>query len=147
MKCLPEAKVSRAAGSVLHDWHAETIAIRAFNHFLLQECLRLAQHASEDSALIRRRTRNEISETSGLQPFTLRENTKIYMYCSEAPCGDASMELIMDAQDDPTPWPVQFGSGGSESQMLKGRANFSELGIVRRKPCMNLFRLSPSPIR
>lgn len=139
MKCLPRAKIPRAAGCVLHDWHAETIAMRAFNRFLLEECLSLAQNTgeSESSALIRLRDSFEISETSGFQPFTIREDVKIYMYCSEAPCGDASMELVMQAQDDPTPWPMEPLSLESKPiKELKGRSHFSVLGIVRRKPCM-----------
>ncbi len=142
MKCLPRAKIPQAAGCVLHDWHAEIIAMRAFNRFLLEECLLLAQNPGEleSSCLIRPRDFAEISETSetgGFQPFTIRENVKIYMYCSEAPCGDASMELVMQAQDDPTPWPID--SLSLESKHLKGRAHFSVLGIVRRKPCMNFL--------
>ena len=56
------------------------------------------------------------------------------MYCSEAPCGDASMELIMAAQEDPTPWAVPQAVDGN-SDALTGRGYFSELGVVRRKPC------------
>lgn len=144
MKCLPRAKIPQAAGCVLHDWHAETIAMRAFNRFLLEECLLLAQNPGEpeSSALIRLRDTLEISETSGFQPFRIRENVKIYMYCSEAPCGDASMELVIQAQEDPTPWPIESLSLESESsQELKGRSHFSVLGIVRRKPCMIVYTL------
>lgn len=144
MRCLPRAKIPQAAGCVLHDWHAETIAMRAFNRFLLEECLLLAQNPGEpeSSALIRLRDTLEISETSGFQPFRIREDVKIYMYCSEAPCGDASMELVIQAQEDPTPWPIESLSLESESsQELKGRSHFSVLGIVRRKPCMIVYTL------
>lgn len=136
MKCLPVTKLPSAAGKVLHDWHAEILAIRAFNHFLLQECLKTLTSEQYTSSFIRRRDRTEISETIGLQPFALRENLKVFMYCSEAPCGDASMELVMKAQDDATPWPAAEPSSSDNDPILKGRANFSELGIVRRKPCM-----------
>lgn len=139
MKCLPTAKVSKAAGSVLHDWHAEILTIRAFNQFLLQECLRLANSPKDSSVIIRRRESDELSKSHGLQPFTIREDVKVHMYCSEAPCGDASMELVMDAQVDPTPWPIASGPKiNSRKKTLKGRADFTELGIVRRKPCMSL---------
>lgn len=43
------------------------------------------------------------------------------------------MELIMEAQEDASPWPVKVDEGGQSSGML-GRGNFSELGVVRRKP-------------
>ncbi len=57
------------------------------------------------------------------------------MYCSEAPCGDASMELVMEAQEDATPWAVSVPDEGIASGLL-GRGSFSQLGIVRRKPGM-----------
>lgn len=135
MKCLPAAKIPSAAGLVLHDWHAEALAIRAFNHFLLQECLKILESQHYTSSFIRRRQESEMSDANSVQPFALRENLKIFMYCSEAPCGDASMELVMEAQDDATPWPVAEKSISDQVLALKGRANFSELGIVRRKPC------------
>jgi len=71
------------------------------------------------------------SDQHNRHPFAIQDDVKIYMYCSEAPCGDASMELIMAAQDDATPWekPADTDSDG-----LTGRGYFSELGVVRRKP-------------
>ncbi|EGD84194.2 hypothetical protein H112_07882 [Trichophyton rubrum D6] len=63
------------------------------------------------------------------------------MYCSCAPCGDASMELCMAAQEDATPWelpvPELRNTGNPDGQqqvLLNGRAHFSILGAVRRKP-------------
>ena len=46
------------------------------------------------------------------------------------------MELVMEAQDDATPWPVGVGLAGEKSVVLQGRGSFAELGIVRRKPGM-----------
>ncbi len=137
MKCLPAAKVPHARGFVLHDWHAEVLAIRAFNRFLLDECLELVHHPTKTSLVLRPREAHEISKSQGFQPFTIRKNLKIHMYCSEAPCGDASMELVMDAQEDATPWPLAVPVAVAESdvQSLPGRGFFSKLGIVRRKPC------------
>ncbi|KAI9931881.1 hypothetical protein MW887_010466 [Aspergillus wentii] len=66
------------------------------------------------------------------------------MYCTCAPCGDASMELCMAAQEDATPWdvtPPKPDPNASNSEdddpstnLLDGRAHFSILGVVRRKP-------------
>ena len=135
MKCLPGSKTSLLdSGTVLHDWHAEILAIRAFNHYLLQECHQLASCAQYNSLVLQRRQTHEISEAQDLQPFSIREGLRTMMYCSEAPCGDASMELVMEAQDDPTPWPVDI-SGETVTSGLLGRGSFSQLGIVRRKPC------------
>lgn len=135
MKCLPTSKLSSANGNVLHDWHAEVLAMRALNHFVLQECKALAE--GKDSAYIRRKTDGE----PGTQPFTWREEVALHMYCSEAPCGDASMELTMSAQDDASPWEAPLPphlmdkvDSDSPELALLGRACFSQLGVVRRKP-------------
>ena len=51
------------------------------------------------------------------------------------------MELTMDAQEDATPWPEPASSTaestleGLEINELHGRGYFSQLEIVRRKPC------------
>lgn len=96
MKCLPAAKLPQASGTAIHDWHAEVLAIRAFNYFVLEECRRLSLGDEENSAsdFIRRRNDAEINyyergnpETSWHgQPFTWRDDVSLYMYCSEAPC-------------------------------------------------------------
>ncbi|KAF9871906.1 hypothetical protein CkaCkLH20_10538 [Colletotrichum karsti] len=138
MKCLPASKLPQAKGNALHDWHAEVLAIRAFNRHLLDECRRLlnAPENHPDSSLLRRRAPREVSPDAP-QPFTLRDDVRLHMYCSEAPCGDASMELTMAAQEDASPWEIPSASstpdaGGAET--LPGRAYFSQLGVVRRKP-------------
>ncbi|KAI0110996.1 adenosine deaminase/editase [Hypoxylon sp. NC0597] len=163
MKCLPSSKIPRAQGNVLHDWHAEVLVIRAFNRFVLEECRTLALGGS--SKFIRWRTSEEIGSSNDTdvegeggrrnrwhgQPFTWKEDILLHMYCSEAPCGDASMELIMASQEDATPWelppetllstttttttsPTPISSISAPAPSLPGRAYFSQLGVVRRKP-------------
>ena len=135
MKCLPLAKIASAHGNVLHDWHAEILALRAFNNFLLEECHRLVSPGGDaKSSILRRKSDIEISASDGDQPFTVRDGLTLFMYCSEAPCGDASLELVMERQEDATPWPVD-GSRNAATDLL-GHGSFSELGVVRRKPCM-----------
>jgi tRNA-specific adenosine deaminase 1 len=143
MKCLPQNKLSAANGNILHDWHAEVVAIRTFNRFLLDECLRISSPPFPESDYIHQRPVQGRSDQEP-QPFTIREDVQIHMYCSEAPCGDASMELTMDAQEDATPWTsapptISSISDGSGSPVdgagaLRGRSNFSLLGAVRCKP-------------
>lgn len=146
MKCLPAAKVPSAKGNILHDWHSEIVAIRAFNAFLLEECARLLR-PPWTSSFVRVRKRVETGAES-IQPFAIRQDVKIHMYSSEAPCGDASMELTMIAQEDATPWIVpptssaplsnpatdQPSDVANQLQPLRGRSYFSELGAVRLKP-------------
>jgi tRNA-specific adenosine deaminase 1 len=106
MKCLPSSKLRQAQGNVLHDWHAETLAIRAFNRFVLDECQALASGSKSSSEFIRRRSSAEViaaptttpdsvnvnhdDGNDGIywhgQPFAWREDVLLHMYCSEAPC-------------------------------------------------------------
>lgn len=125
----------------MHDWHAEVLAIRAFNRFLVDECKALAL-GQDGSGWVRWRRREEedVKEEElegGIErPFELEEGVGVHMYCSEAPCGDASMELVMRSQEDDTPWTsqVQDGGGGGGAGGMLGRGHFDQLGIVRRKP-------------
>jgi tRNA-specific adenosine deaminase 1 len=139
MKCLPSNKLHLAQGNILHDWHAEIIAIRALNHFLLDECHLISTPPYPTSDFLRNLSHDETPDSR--QPFTIRDDVSIHMYCSEAPCGDASMELTMAAQEDATPWtsapPTLTPSTAPEDAVptaLRGRSNFSHLGVVRAKP-------------
>ncbi|KAI2681803.1 hypothetical protein DTO013E5_1566 [Penicillium roqueforti] len=164
-KCLSASHIPRCRGLVLHDCHAEILAIRAFNYWLLTECnsvlfrekqlpnghdtCTLDNEKISDSPFIQRREIEEDEDNTSTPltewpPFKLRPDIKIYMYCTCAPCGDASMELCMAAQEDATPWEIsQQEASLSEIQdaelpdtetLLDGRAHFSLLGVVRRKP-------------
>jgi len=144
MKCLPQNKLGQAKGNVLHDWHAEVLAIRAFNRFLLDECADLARKGFKETdtgVWVRWRRRQKDNEQSVSShnkdvqqpPFELHDDVSIHMYCSEAPCGDASMELTMAEQEDSTPWPTDAQSPAINGDLL-GRGHFDQLGIVRRKP-------------
>lgn len=149
MKCLPQNKLVLAKGNVLHDWHAEVLAIRAFNRFLVDQCADLARRgfaAGREAGWVKWKDRHEHSElpeehgsaskAEEEAPFELQDGVSIHMYCSEAPCGDASMELVMKQQEDDTPWSAQSQPAleeGTGASML-GRGHFDRLGIVRRKP-------------
>ena len=78
VKCLPVSKVQKANGNGIHDWHAEVLAMRAFNHYLLTECRALAENPNHESFVLQRGTR--------LQPFEVRDGVRLYLYASEAPC-------------------------------------------------------------
>jgi len=139
MKCLPASKVTQAKGNVLHDWHAEVLAIRGFNSWILEECALLAQLGREgEGQWIEWSGR----DTHGVQqldpgsvpwpPFKLKPDVQIHMFCSQAPCGDASMELTMASQEDATPWANAAPSANPDDMI--GRGHFDRLGVVRRKP-------------
>ncbi|KAG9533702.1 adenosine-deaminase domain-containing protein, partial [Aureobasidium melanogenum] len=122
MKCLPRDKIQSLNGNVVHDSHAEILALRAFNRFLLDQSALLYADPSAD---------NLLRPSSTQKPFTIDPQITIHMYCSEAPCGDASMELTMAQQDDQSPW---TSTSDVESDELFGRGYFGTLGVVRRKP-------------
>ena len=132
MRCLPANKLGLGNGDTLHDWHAEIVAIRAFNHFLLQQCLQLTSGSMCQSEIIRFRDRPERT-TAEPQPFAIKDSVEVSMLSTEMPCGDASMELIMHAQADASPWTSQSRSE-LDGMLQTGRGHFAELGIVRRKP-------------
>ncbi|QYS93399.1 A to I editase domain-containing protein [Trichoderma simmonsii] len=146
MKCLPASKLGDAKGVAIHDWHAEILAIRTFNGYLLDECQSLIDGSRDDPQAILQQSDSlsmEMESDRYTRPFGVKHGVKLHMYCSEVPCGDASMELIMAAQEDASPWelptptptPASVQPAISESESaLPGRAYFSQLGIVRRKP-------------
>ncbi|KAL4947156.1 adenosine deaminase/editase [Aspergillus filifer] len=160
-KCLPASQIPSCNGLVLHDCHAEILAIRAFNFWLLSECRAFFQREKEikggngsqgrseasngpipnaDESLspyIRRRQKLESPKDAVTPPLEIQPDVSIYMYCTCAPCGDASMELLMAEQDDPTPWAIPEADPNATAETisaLSGRGHFSRLGVVRRKP-------------
>ncbi|KAI2032329.1 hypothetical protein LOZ48_002457, partial [Ophidiomyces ophidiicola] len=159
-KCLSSSQIAQCQGLVLHDSHAEILALRAFNNWLLKECESILLQ-SNDSGISSKNSSNEALRFLELRttgdsankselysggdeatwpPFKLKSDVKIWMYCTCAPCGDGSMELCMAAQEDPTPWATTSPEPMTEvgvdltNKLLDGRARFSALGTVRRKP-------------
>ncbi|KAG5924923.1 hypothetical protein E4U42_004526 [Claviceps africana] len=82
MKCLPASKLADANGNAIHDWHAEVLAMRAFNRFLLDECEASARHGRASQVI-------DVVVPDGRiggRPFRIKDNVRLHMYCSEAPC-------------------------------------------------------------
>lgn len=158
MKCLPTTKLPTANGNVLHDWHAEILCLRAFNHFLLTECKAILTGSTTTSPYLSLKTPTPSVDahhsTTHAPSFTWNPEVTLHLYCSEAPCGDASMELTIAAQPDAAPWDAPLSKRMLEKHtgrsvpaagddgittaapdlLLLGRACFSHLGVVRRKP-------------
>lgn len=82
MKCLPSAKLPLSRGIGIHDWHAEILAIRTFNRFLLDECRSMLAGGDGHGVLVGRPD----AEASSSRLFEIRDGIKLHMYCSEAPC-------------------------------------------------------------
>ncbi|KAK6340985.1 hypothetical protein TWF696_009297 [Orbilia brochopaga] len=142
-KCLPATTLPKAHGLILHDSHSEILALRGLNHFLLQETYHLLKDPEYISPyLIRTRDTQVQSIDKRPYAFQIRPSITIHLFSTEAPCGDASMEFIMSAQQDATPWPIPIPpptnnspeDEGNSMPSLPGRSYFSALSIVRRKP-------------
>jgi tRNA-specific adenosine deaminase 1 len=150
MKSLPRSKLDTASGIILHDTHAEVLAIRSFNVFLMRECSHLLDQPGNRSKWVYQRHAGEKTQMIP-QAFGIREDVKIWMYGSEAPCGDASVEVLMRGMDDITPWerkPAETSKEVTKSaaqtdqgevDVMMGRGYFGELGKVRRKPGNHLY--------
>lgn len=85
MKCLPASKISQSNGVGIHDWHAEVLAIRTFNRFLLDECENILDEDDESSIIQKKTNASNLNDTP-LQLFEIKDGVKLHMYCSEAPC-------------------------------------------------------------
>lgn len=73
-------------------------------------------------------------------PYRFKEDISFHFFTTEAPCGDASMELLIRSKDpeDAVPWDFPAPDlVRPEASSLLGRGYFSCLGAVRRKPARN----------
>lgn len=86
MKCLPSSKLSQSNGVAIHDWHAEILAIRTFNRFLLDECRSVLADANSNVLKLNTHPGPVLTENMPTRPFQIRDDVKLHMYCSEAPC-------------------------------------------------------------
>ena len=132
-KCLPQNILPQCRGQVLHDCHAEILALRGLNYFLLVEALRLMRAlAGAPYEAVSEYIHQNRSSSLSSHPFELKTNISIHMFSTEAPCGDASMEVLMAGKphEDTIPWV----SSDVQEELLYGRGYFGNLGVIRRKP-------------
>ncbi|KAI6780063.1 uncharacterized protein J7T54_007539 [Emericellopsis cladophorae] len=116
--CLPASKIPQANGIVLHDWHAEILAIRTFNRFLLEECVSLIR--GDDS-------HNVDFNTGAAQPFKIKDGIKLHMYCSEAPWS-TSVEFAYSKRSvthtaekiSPSPLATAWSASGIAENIVNG---------------------------
>ena len=137
-KCLAASALPKCQGLVLHDSHAEILALRGFNHWLLREVQAILTDAAYQSPFLE--AAFEPSAANYHQhdlpisqaPFRLKSHVSIHFFTTEAPCGDASMEILMESlpTGEAQPWPTDQ----TTLSALQGRGHFSMLGYVRRKP-------------
>ena len=90
VKTIPEKARMYSAGTIVHDLHAEILALRLFNLYLLEEAMGFP---GED-----------ITETSANGMRRIKDGVKLALLITEPPCGDASMTYVRDKLDDSTDW-------------------------------------------
>ena len=148
-KCLAVSALPKCYGSVLHDSHAEILALRGFNRWVLNEVEALLTDSTYSSPYLRKQAPNSFNiptMTEG-RPFSFKDDVSFHLFTTEAPCGDASMELLMKSKEpsDAVPWaglPAETTS--EDAGTLLGRGYFSQLGQVRRKPARGDAEVSMS---
>ncbi|XP_077610160.1 tRNA-specific adenosine deaminase 1 isoform X2 [Crocuta crocuta] len=89
-KCIGQSKM-RKSGDILNDSHAEVIARRSFQRYLLHQ-LHLAASLKEDSIFVPGTQR-------GL--WKLRPDLLFVFFSSHTPCGDASIIPMLEFEDQP----------------------------------------------
>ncbi|KAJ4512483.1 hypothetical protein HRR83_006999 [Exophiala dermatitidis] len=136
-KCLSSSALPDCRGLVLHDCHAEVLALRGFNYWLLSEVEKLLESPEYESPFLESADHCSADDQFVLlstprAPFRLKPTVMVYFFTTEAPCGDASMEILMSSMPpgEAAPWPVEEDA----TTILQGRGHFSLLGHVRRKP-------------
>ncbi|KAG2184719.1 hypothetical protein INT43_000632 [Umbelopsis isabellina] len=157
LKCMPLSKLSKY-GDLVQDSHAEVIARRGFNKYLLNEI----ENCASSKPSIFENVHDVISN------LKLKALHSFHMYISQAPCGDASMtklEAIQSeesqnayikglkrkkctqelAEDPLTQYTYRSKKRKSEdeaeqpgdaiaSTIRRGRVGYQEFGILRTKP-------------
>uniref|UniRef100_A0A8C9DKZ2 tRNA-specific adenosine deaminase 1 n=1 Tax=Prolemur simus TaxID=1328070 RepID=A0A8C9DKZ2_PROSS len=89
-KCIGQSKM-RKSGDILNDSHAEVIARRSFQRYLLHQ-LQLAATLKEDSIFVPGTQR-------GL--WKLKSDLFFVFFSSHTPCGDASIIPMLEFEDQP----------------------------------------------
>ncbi|KAI9096879.1 adenosine deaminase/editase [Phlyctochytrium arcticum] len=139
LKCLSTSQLA-FDGSALNDSHAEVICRRGFVRYILRQ----VEQAEDGQSSILERT----SDQNGA-PYTLRHGTRFHLYISQAPCGDATMEAVLQAQ---TPDEMEQNERkkrehlkrkrvASENDIVdtspplrRGRSDIHVIGVLRTKP-------------
>lgn len=140
VKSLPDKVRDFSQGLLVHDCHAEVLALRLFNHYLVNECKKISNHDGlADESLV------EILDQSK-KLFRIKEGIRLALLITEPPCGDASVGYLRENLKDCEPWEETLphkrqkldehvgGRNEKLSTLKRGRDNFGILGVVRTKP-------------
>ncbi|SGZ53244.1 CIC11C00000002534 [Sungouiella intermedia] len=123
VKSMPDSVREYSDGWIVHDNHAEILCLRAFNWLLVDEAVRLSKKVGDKHELILL-----CEDIDGKRPFRLKNDVSLALYISEPPCGDASMSVVSSNCADSWEPPAK------KLKVMRGRAHFNKVGIVRTKP-------------
>lgn len=119
VKAMPDQTRKYSQGWILHDMHAEILCLRAFNWLLIEQ---IRDFELSPLSLL------EKCHHGSKHKFRLRKNLQLALYVSEPPCGDMSMSHIS------SDGPLWEEPPAKKSQIVRGRAHFNRVGVVRTKP-------------
>lgn len=128
VKALPDAFLHRSDGKMVHDCHAEILALRAFNAVILDHISYMKSHPNSENGLLDRTSKSEV--------YHFKDNWELAIYISALPCGDASMDLL--CQDDALNEMQKDDSiqylNPQVTTIVRGRFNYFKRQVVRTKP-------------
>ncbi|XP_049478450.1 tRNA-specific adenosine deaminase 1 isoform X1 [Panthera uncia] len=133
-KCIGQSKM-RKSGDILNDSHAEVIARRSFQRYLLHQ-LHLAAALKENSIFVPGTQR-------GL--WKLRQGILFVFFSSHTPCGDASIIPMLEFEDQPC-CPVSRRWANKPSEEASGNPETPEDGKKYEdlgSPVTKKMRLEP----
>lgn len=136
VKALPDTVRNYSHGTIVHDLHAEILALRCFNRLLIKEVGRLAQGI--ESSLIESGGGGGGDSGGKNNIYRLKPAVRLALFVTEPPCGDCSMSYTQSQAHDSTPWTEPSSTPWTEpcstQSLLRGRNLFYVAGAVRTKP-------------
>ncbi|CAI4039054.1 hypothetical protein SMKI_07G0210 [Saccharomyces mikatae IFO 1815] len=131
VKAMPDSELRRSGGKILHDCHAEILALRGLNTVLLNHIKEYNPANGSDF----------IQSNDETPPrFKLKDNWELALYISKLPCGDASIDFLNDNCKNDHDFPkiedddeFQYVNS-SVKTILRGNLNFNRKNVVRTKP-------------
>ncbi|CCD26891.1 tRNA-specific adenosine deaminase NDAI_0I03230 [Naumovozyma dairenensis CBS 421] len=129
VKALPNKELERSGGKMLHDGHAEIVALRGFNTVILQQIYQLKNGEETDLVI----------HSKDSEYYSFKSNLKIALYISQLPCGDISMRMLKERDIAPEELAIKDEDSiqyinQDNKTILRGRLNFNKKGYVRTKP-------------
>ncbi|CCE64204.1 hypothetical protein TPHA_0G03640 [Tetrapisispora phaffii CBS 4417] len=128
VKATPDADLDRSQGKIIHDCHAEILALRCFNIFLLDTINRISNHDGTSKFV-------QVTKTNS---YEWNKKWDLALYISKLPCGDASMDDLMKVGDTAEfeitdDNPLQYIDPKNKTT-IRGRLNYKKRDVIRTKP-------------